>query len=156
MEKLNLCSLTQVWKWNLVEIESFNKFWNDMIGHNIQFCLFFWLKAISYLTFDQRHIVFMESFQTSFRFQQDALEKFSFSICHLVQVKNQLGYLIKSSSFLQLRASSCWVFSHLHIAALNNMQMADNKRFGHYMLTWNKFNFFWLYGTNCSEKIKIW
>ena len=38
-----------------------SKFWNCRMGHNTQFCLFFWLRAITCFIFGHRYIVFMES-----------------------------------------------------------------------------------------------
>ena len=35
--RFNLCSLAQVSKWNLLEVENSGMFWNGRMGHNIRF-----------------------------------------------------------------------------------------------------------------------
>ena len=95
------------------------------------------IRAISCFIFGHKYIVFMKSplFKQLLNLNRMALKNFNLVFIPWHKSKN----LIRSYSFLWLRASSCWVFTHFGYCWFG--KYSANNRFHLNMLTWNNFEF---------------
>ena len=109
---------------------------NSRMEHNIRFCSFFWPTAISCFIFGQRYIVFIESllFKQLLNLKRMASRNVSLGMSPST---SRTGYLIRPYLFLRLRASSCWVFTHLYIIVLDNVFLTT----GFSVICWLRKNF---------------